>query len=399
MRGGLLAQFPAPLEGGSGGADVRVRRGLFAYLKGDVVLAGVVFLVVAVGSLRSVVGERTESWGVTGLGWGLIVLTCGALALRRRWPVGVGVFVWAGSGAYYLVSTYDGPLMAAFAVALYSVAAQGRLLAAVALGALAVVGTGIGTLAGNRTVNGVALFMLTGWLVGTVALGWARHTRLAFAREAEQRAATEERLRIARELHDVVGHHLSLIHVQAAAALRRIQKRSESSSGSGEEALGAIKESSREALRELRATLGVLRQVDEAAPTAPPAGLDRLGDLVAGARLAGLEVMTYETGSVDGPLPTEVDLAAYRILQESLTNVTRHARATSVTVRVEYAPDRLVLEVADDGRAAPGPYGSGIVGMRERARALGGELTAGPGPGGGFAVRARIPRTQTDGAP
>ncbi|MFJ2738677.1 sensor histidine kinase [Streptomyces sp. NPDC087440] len=356
-----------------------------------------VFVLVALGSLRSLIGERSEGWGVTALGWALIGVSCGALYFRRRWPVAVGGFVWAASGAYYLVSTYDGPLMAAFAVALYTVAAEGRLRAAVALAALAVIGTGLGTLAGNHTVNGVALFMLTGWLVGTVALGWARHTRLAHAREAERRAATEERLRIARELHDVVGHHLSLINVQAAAALRRTQKRS----GSGEEALAAIKESSREALRELRATLGVLRQVDEAAPTAPPAGLDRLDDLVAGARRAGLEVETYRSG-VPWPLPTELDLAAYRILQESLTNVARHARATTVTVRVEHAPDHLALEVADDGRAAPGPYGSGIVGMRERARALGGELAAGPGPGGGFAVRARLPlplpRTAADGA-
>jgi signal transduction histidine kinase len=354
-----------------------------------------VFLLVAVGSLRSLIGERTESWTVTALTWVLIAISCGALHFSRRRPVAVGVIVWAASSAFYLLSTYDGPLMAAFAVSLYVVAAEGRLRAAVALGALAVTGTGIGTLAGNATVNGVALFMLTGWLVGTIALGWARHSRLAYAREAEQRAATEERLRIARELHDVVGHHLSLINVQSAAALRRVRKHS----GTGEEALAAIKDSSREALRELRATLGVLRQVDEAAPTAPPAGLDRLGELVASARLAGLDVTTYTSGISSSTLPTEVDLAAYRILQESLTNVTRHAHATAATVRIEHAPDHLTVEITDDGHGSslrsPLGTGSGIVGMRERARALGGELAFGPGPAGGFTVRARLPRART----
>ncbi|MFH9435229.1 sensor histidine kinase [Streptomyces rochei] len=359
----------------------------------DAALAGAVLVLVAVGSLRSLIGDREESWEATALGWALLVAACAALYVCRRHPVPTAAFVLAATIAYYLVSAYDGPLMVAFVIALYTVAAGGRLRAAIVLAALGLLLTGTGTLLGNHDVNGVALFMMTGWLVGVVALGWVRDNRLALAREAEQRAASEERLRIARELHDVVGHHISLINVQSAAALRRLRKDPEGGPRRAEEALGAVKEASREALRELRAVLGVLRQADESAPTAPAAGLDRLGDLVAAARLTGLDVDVRADGE-GRPLPAEVDLAAYRIVQESLTNVTRHAHATAVTVRTERGPRHIAVEVTDNGRGpAPvgGGSGSGITGMRERARALGGRLTAGPGPRGGFTVRATLP--------
>ncbi|WLW53839.1 sensor histidine kinase [Streptomyces sp. YU58] len=360
----------------------------------DAALAAAVFVLVALGSMRSLVGGGTEPWQAVAVDWTLLTAACGALYLCRRHPVAVASLVLALTITYYLTSLYDGPLMLAFVVALYAVAAAGRIRAAAVLAALALALTGAGTLRGNHDVNGVALFMLAGWLVGVVALGWVRHNRLALAREAEQRAASEERLRIARELHDVVGHHISLINVQSAAALRRLRRDPAGGPERAEEALGAIKETSKEALRELRATLGVLRQVDEAAPTAPAPGLDRLGDLVESARLAGLDVRLESTGDRDRPLPAELDLAAYRIIQESLTNVTRHARATSVTVRTERGPHRLTVTVTDDGRgpvATGGLPGTGITGMRERARALGGELTAGPGPEGGFTVRACLP--------
>ncbi|MFV0134988.1 sensor histidine kinase [Streptomyces sp. HMX87] len=363
----------------------------------DAALAGGVLLPVAVGSLRSLFGGREETWQNTALGWALLVAACAALYGCRRHPVPVATFVLAATIAYYLVSAYDGPLMVAFVVALYIVAAQGLLRAAIVLAVLGLLLTGTGTLLGNEDVNGVALFMMTGWLVGVVALGRVRHNRLVLARETEQRAVSEERLRIARELHDVVGHHLSLINVQSAAALRRLRKDPAGGAERAQDALGAVKDASKEALRELRATLGALRQVGEAAPTAPAAGLDRLGELVDSARLAGLDVRVLRDGG-RGPLPAEVDLAAYRIVQESLTNVARHAHATAVTVRTEQGPGQVVVEVTDNGRgpARTGtPAGSGISGMRERARALGGELTAGPAAGpagdGGFTVRATLP--------
>ncbi|WP_141586059.1 sensor histidine kinase [Actinomadura sp. WMMA1423] len=358
---------------------------------GDAALAGVVLLLVAASSVSSLIDDRAEPWGVTALGWVLLTATCGALYSTPRHPVAVGSLVLVLTFGYYVLSAYDGALMIALTVALYQVAAAGRLQAAVALGALTVIGTGAGTLLGNRDVNSVALFMLSGWVVAMVALGWVRHSRLAYLREAERRAAGEERLRIARELHDVVGHHISLINVQAGTALHRFHR----DPANGEAALAAIKASSREALRELRATLGVLRQADEEAPTAPAPGLDRIGELVAPARSAGL---TVHVSVGDAAPPAEVGLAAYRIVQESITNVVRHAAASEVTVNVETGRGELLVEVADDGRgpAAGGGPGSGVGGMRERARALGGELTAGGRPGGGYLVRARLPYPNED---
>jgi len=357
----------------------------------DASVAGLVFVLVGLGSVRSLVGARLEPWGVTAFGWALIAVACAALCFSRRRPVAVAGLVLVAVISYYLVSSYDGPLLLALVVALYWVAAEGHLRAAVGLGSATVIATGAGTLWGNEDVNGVALFMLTGWLVAVVAIGWLRYGNQAHALERERRAATEERLRIARELHDVVGHHLSLINVQSAAALRRLAKHPERGVARAEEALEAAKDSSGEALRELRATLGVLRKAGEEAPTAPAAGLDRLGDLVASARVAGLDVRTRVAGE-PVPLPTQVDLAAYRIVQESLTNVTRHARAGGVVISVEHEHGLVTVEVADDGRGpAEDTSGTGITGMRERARALGGDLTAGPREGGGFTVRARLP--------
>lgn len=361
----------------------------------DAALAGGVFLLTAVGSLESVIAARREPWSVTILGWVMIAVCCGALYYCRRHPLAVTTLVLVATAVYYVTSTYDGPMMVAFIVALYTLAAEGRVSAATALVAVTVLAVGVGTLAGNDDVDGIALFMLTGWLVGTVALGWVRHSRVAYAREVEQRAATEERLRIARELHDVIGHHISLINVQSGAALRRLEKNPAKGAAGAGEALGAIKDASREALRELRATLGVLRQVEEAAPTTPTASLERVGELIDSARRTGLDARLHSSGRRDSP-PTEVDLAAYRIIQEALTNVTRHAHASAVTVQLDRGPDRTTVEITDNGRGTPvggGTPGNGLRGMSERARALGGELTAGPGAGGGFTVRASLPHS------
>jgi signal transduction histidine kinase len=327
--------------------------------------------------------------------WLLIMTVCGALLFRRRHPVAVGWFTVPATGGYYLLSDIDGPLVVVPIVVLYAIAAQGRLRAAVAMAAAMVAGVSVGTLVGNSDVTGTAVFMLTGWLVAVVALGSVRHGRVAYAEEEARLRATEERLRIARELHDVIGHNISMINVQAGAALYRLKK----DPAQAEEALGAIKASSRETLRELRATLGVLRLVDEEAPTAPAPGLARADELVASAKLAGLTVRIVRTG-VERSLPAPVDLAAYRIVQESLTNAAKYSGAGRVTIRLAYGERELALAVEDDGqgaaaRPAGAGGGSGITGMTERAGALGGELTAGPRPEGGFAVRARLPYGST----
>jgi signal transduction histidine kinase len=194
-------------------------------------------------------------------------------------------------------------------------------------------------------------------------------------------------MRIARELHDVLAHNISLINVQAGVALHLMDEQP----GQSRSALAAIKQASNDALGELRSVLDVLRQGDEAPPRAPASGLAQLDSLVAGAGATGLEVRTRVEGT-PRPLPAGTDLAAFRIVQESLTNVTRHAGPATATVLVRYGDD-LTVQVDDDGRgpeAAGGP-GNGIRGMRERVAALGGELTTGPRPDGGFRVLARLP--------
>ncbi|MFD4376206.1 sensor histidine kinase [Streptomyces sp. NPDC059202] len=385
----------------------------------DAVIAGLVLLLVTVWTLIS--GWQThESAPRAALGWALVLVGCGVLALRRAWPVAVAVVTLLACVAYYPLSSQDGPLMIAFALALYTTAAEGRFAAAVALAAVTLLAVGLGESRqepGHRQIDETALAMLAGWLVSLVAVGRAQRTRIAYLHEVEQRAlaaereqeararqsATEERLRIARELHDVLGHTVSLINVQSGAALHRLAKRPapESALATATEALTAVRTTSKDALRELRATLGVLRGADEAAPTAPPAsGLALLGDLTARARAVGLDVRTRVTGT-PVPLPPPVDLAAYRIVQESLTNVTRHSAAGTVTVTLawEAGTGTVRIRIADDG-GAPGPAtpgapgGTGVRGMTERARALGGTLTAGPADGG-FVVDARLPTTLT----
>ncbi len=197
---------------------------------------------------------------------------------------------------------------------------------------------------------------------------------------------------MARDLHDVIGHNISLINVQAGVGLDLMDTHPEQA----RVALAAIKASSKDALDELRTMLVALRQTGEEAPRSPTPGLARLPELIKVTRAAGLSVVTEVAGD-PMPLPTPVDLAAYRIIQESLTNVARHAGPATATVRLTYERDTLVIEIADDGdtqrvnAVLPFGAGSGIPGMRERATALGGRLDAEPRPGGGFAVTARLP--------
>jgi signal transduction histidine kinase len=218
--------------------------------------------------------------------------------------------------------------------------------------------------------------------------------------ERVRKIADDERLRVAQEVHDVVGHGLAAITMQAEIALHLLPRRPEQAAP----ALEAISRTSRQALDELRATLALVRHGETRAPTA---GLARLDDLVTRVRDSGVPVEVSATGGPPGRLPTAVDLAAYRVIQESLTNVLRHAGAATATVSLGYQPGELRIEVVDTGRgrpgtpgdgrpdgrgaAGPGGPGHGIIGMRERVAAVGGELTAGPRPGGGFRVYARLP--------
>jgi len=215
--------------------------------------------------------------------------------------------------------------------------------------------------------------------------------------EAAHRRAMEERLRIARELHDSLTHSISVVQVQAGVAVHLARKRGEDVSP----ALLAIQEAGADAARELRATLGVLRTEEDG----DGSGLGQLESLVARAQAAGLPVTVSVTGT-RRTLPADVDQAAYRIVQEALTNVSRHAGHAHARVHLHYTPDALAIQVDDDGNGTvtgtgtgtgsstgsrpPGP-GLGLVGMRERVSALGGRLHAGPQDDGGFRVRAELP--------
>ena len=211
------------------------------------------------------------------------------------------------------------------------------------------------------------------------------------AHEAAERQASEERLGIARDLHDVVAHSLSLINVQAGVALELMDQRPEQV----RTALSAIKHASREALVDVQSVLDSLRRPGEEMPRAPAPSLRDVGELVRRAEATGLAV---DMRATEMALPRGVDAAGYRIVQEALTNVVRHADASGVSVRIGEEQGDLVIEVEDDGAGRPGASGggargggSGIRGMTERAAALGGQLTAGRRTGSGFAVRARLP--------
>jgi signal transduction histidine kinase len=329
----------------------------------------------------------------------LVIVAAVALAGRRRYPVLVLGVVFAATLLYFLFGYANGPIWFVLIIAYFNAVARGhRLAAAIA----ALVGFALfpwlDQLLRDRPGPSFAgLAALGAWLL--VLLGAGDVVRIRREREAEAvrireeetlRRAGEERLRIARELHDALGHHLSLINVQAGVALHLNEELPEQARSS----FSAIKEASKEALSELRSVLDVLRQEGEPAPRSPTSTLSRLDELVAQASAAGLEVRTNTEGE-PRPLPFGVDVAAFRIVQEALTNVTRHAGTATATVRIGYGERDLTVMVDDDGRGPPaggaGGGGKGIKGMRERVAALGGELEAGPGPDGGFRVRARFP--------
>ena len=330
-----------------------------------------------------------------------LLLAVGPVALlwRRRSPAVVLAVVMASNVLYFGLGYPYGPAWLALIVAFWTAVTGGarRVAWATAVVGLAAYFTLAALLdrVGPATAATIAAHL--GWLllvlsVSEIALA-ARQRRQAAERtraEEARRRAGEERMRIARELHDVLAHNISLINVQAGVALHLMDEQP----GQSRTALVAIKQASNDALGELRSVLDVLRQGDEAPPRAPASGLTQLDSLVAGAGATGLEVRTRVEG-LPRPLPAGTDLAAFRIVQESLTNVTRHAGPASATVLVRYGPDDLTVRVDDDGRgpvAATGPgNGNGIRGMRERVAALGGELTTGPRPGGGFRVQARLP--------
>jgi signal transduction histidine kinase len=329
----------------------------------------------------------------------LLIAAAGALAFRRRWPVGVLWFVFAVDLTYFALNYAAGPIWLTLVISSVTAVVEGHLRAAVIAAAVGFVSfPWLDYVLRDRPAPPIAnLVGLAAWLLVVLGAGLILRTRrervaeAARMREEERlRRMSEERLRIARELHDALGHQLSLINVQSGVALHLNEELPEQTRAS----LTAIKEASKEALGELRSVLEILREGGESAPRTPALTLDRLDDLAAQAGTAGLEVRT-ETEGEGRPLPFGVEAAAFRIIQEALTNVTRHAGQATATVRVSYGPHDLTVEIDDDGRGpatrSATPGGKGILGMRERASALGGSLDAGPRPGGGFRVKATLP--------
>ncbi|TMC08607.1 MAG: sensor histidine kinase [Chloroflexi bacterium] len=330
----------------------------------------------------------------------LLVIAAGASGFARRWPAPALAASLAATSAYLgLGYPYDGTFFVGLGVTAYLSAAANSRLRAMVFGTLIVVlfsaagwpGYPADPLAGLP----FALILLGALVVGqALAESRARaNARAAEAHEAEaQRRLAEERLRIARELHDVVSHSISMINVQAGVAVHVMDERPEEARA----ALVAIKGVSRDALRDLRSILGLLRQSDDAEPRSPVAGLAQVPALADNVRRTGVQVALDLEAENGWPLPPSIDLTAYRVIQEGLTNVVRHAPGAAATVTVRRRADALVVEVADDGRATAAAEarqgaGQGLSGMGERVRAAGGSLEAGARPEGGFAVRATLP--------
>jgi signal transduction histidine kinase len=319
-----------------------------------------------------------------------------ALLVRRRYPRAVLAFVFAVGLLYVSLGYVQGPNYVSVAVAVINACMAGdRLAARVAVVAGWVLFLWLPAAFGvSATPSWLAALAIAAWLLLLLAAAEAlanRRERAVEARrlreqEARQRAG-EERLRIARELHDVLAHNITTINVQSGVALHLIDEQPEQA----RTALQAINEASADALREVRSALSALRGDGEQPPRAPAAGLDGLGELLSRASAAGVGVSLDVSGD-RRPLPASVDLAAFRIVQESLTNVVRHAGATAASVTLTYGDGDLAVQIDDNGRGgAASNGGSGIAGMRERAAALGGRLDAGPAPGGGFRVSAHLP--------
>ncbi|AZP17216.1 sensor histidine kinase [Streptomyces aquilus] len=397
----------------------RVRHQLKAHpMALDAILAVGVLACMVVGSFVDPRGPDGVTWGIRTpdpLSLVLIGLSAAALVFRRRAPI----TVLALTGTFSIVECVTGdpraPVAMSAVIALYTVASttdrpttwRVGLLTMTVLTAAAMLG---GPLPWYAQEN-LGIFAWTG--IGATA-GDAVRSRRAFVQAIQDRAekaertreeearrrVAEERLRIARDLHDVVAHHIALVNVQAGVAAHVMDKRPDQA----KEALSHVREASRSALNELRATVGLLRQSgDPEAPTEPAPGLDRLDELVGTFRSAGLhvEVARADAGTT---LPAAVDLAAYRVIQEALTNVQKHAGGEAkAEVSVVRVGPNIEITVLDNGAGEEEPAdggGHGLLGMRERVTALRGTLTTGPRYGGGFRVHAILPvKTRGRGSP
>jgi signal transduction histidine kinase len=323
----------------------------------------------------------------------LVLLQALVLWWRRGRPVNVLLVIVVAQFAAWIVSPQREPSGPALAFAVYAVSAYDHTAvrlwvagAAIAVILAAVVLLLLGDVTAARTLIPAGAVSLVAWVVGDYIRSRQRFFRELVAQHQKQReqATEEERLRIARELHDVVAHNVSVMAIQAGAA--RV------SGGSSNEALESIEQGARDTLSELNKLLGVLRKGPGAADRAPQPTLDEVDALLRPARDAGLEATLKFTGD-KRPLSAALDLSAYRIIQEAITNVLKHANASRVEVVIDYEPEALLLTISDNG-SGPGDgssTGHGLIGMRERVELFGGEMGTGSSSLGGFTVRAKLP--------
>jgi len=384
----------------------RVRSWRVPPIVGDALLT----LLVLAPSLGSVLAGPDRVTGpLLWLAVALALMQSLPLVARRRWPLGVlAVTATAEALALIFLPLNGGPGSLGLAVALYTVASRVErrvsLRLAVLIASVNAVILLVSALLG-RPNSWPTLFILTAFVFASWSLGDNIRTRRAYlagleerARRLEQekeenirRAAQDERTRIARELHDVVAHHISAIAVQAGAGAEIVERDPQRA----REVLWFIQDTSRAALAEMRAMLNVLHSDESGGDRTPQPTLAQIERLVNESRAAGLPV-TLQVEGTPQPLPEALDVSAYRIVQEALTNTLKHAGPAHARVVVRYKPDALELEISDDGRGAenisPGAdAGRGLIGMRERVALFGGELETGPVPGHGFLVRASFP--------
>ncbi|MBJ7329882.1 MAG: sensor histidine kinase [Solirubrobacteraceae bacterium] len=330
---------------------------------------------------------------------------------RRRWPFAAPAALWLGAAgmsfadgdlAAGTVSVYAAGMASAFLLGNLRDEVQGRLGLVIAAGASAIIVVNQPDHATSDIVAIPAVFVLA-WLAGL-----ALRERSVQAEDAEERvrfaereretvariAVAEERARIARELHDIVAHSISVMVLQVGAVRHRLpDDRAEHAT-----ALQRVEQTGRTALNEMRRLLGAMRLEDDDAELAPQPGLEHLEMLLEEVRRAGLPV-ELEVDGAPVPLPGAIDLSAYRIVQEGLTNTLKHADAGRARVVLRYGADEFGIDVSDDGRgnARSGPVGHGLIGVRERVKIFGGDMSAGAGEDGGFLLRTRLPLTGTRG--
>jgi signal transduction histidine kinase len=370
--------------------------------QGDAALAAAVAFICVMGSKPAQVWQPNHR-ALDFFGYALLLVSSLVLTVRRAFPRITLAVTVVGASAYLVTGYGFGPVLIPLAIAVYTVTAHLPARRAAVAAGIAAPFLLAHIAVGPYHTDPTGILPGLAWIVVPFAAGTAvRLVREAGGREREERArqvAYEERLRVAQEVHDVVGHGLTAITMQADVALHVLAKRPEQAVA----ALTAISQTSRAALAELRATLNLMRNEpdpDIGPDRGPAPGLAQISALADRVTRAGVPV-TLPDGLPTESMPAAVELAAYRIVQESLTNVLRHAGPAAATVSVRRAGGRLDIEVIDTGRGAHrdargGPRephrepaaGQGIAGMRERAVALGGNLWAGPAPGGGYSVRA-----------